>query len=123
MYNKKVIEHFKNPKNMGAMKDADAVGQVGNPVCGDILKLYIKVENDKIKKISFETLGCAAAIAVSSVITQMAKGKTLKDALGITKEDVAKKLGSLPSFKMHCSNLAAQALKEAVKNYEKEHQK
>lgn len=118
MYTKKVIQHFQRPKNMGKIKDADGIGEAGNPVCGDILKLYIKVKDNKIKKISFETLGCAVAIAVSSVITQMAKNKTLKQAMKITKHDIAKELGSLPSFKMHCSNLAAEALQKAIKDYE-----
>jgi len=118
MYSKEVIKHFKNPKNMGSMKDPDGVGEIGNPRCGDILKLYIKVKDNKIKDIKFETLGCAVAIAVSSVITEMAKNKTLEEAIKITEEDIAKKLGGLPAFKMHCSNLAAQALKKAIKNYQ-----
>ena len=118
MYSKEVIKHFKDPKNMGFMKDPDGVGEIGNPKCGDILKLYIKVKDNKIKDIKFETLGCAVAIAVSSVITEMAKNKTLEDAIKVTEEDIAKKLGGLPLFKMHCSNLAAQALKKAIKNYQ-----
>lgn len=118
MYSREVMQHFRNPKNMGEMKDPDGVGQAGNPQCGDILKLYIKVKDNKIKKIKFETLGCAVAIAVSSVITEMVKNKTLDEAMKITKKDVAEKLGGLPSFKMHCSNLAAQALRQAIKNYE-----
>lgn len=123
MYSKKVIQHFKHPKNMGEIKDADAMAQVGNSLCGDILKLYIKVKDNKIKKIGFETLGCAVAIAVSSVVTEMAKNKTLKEALKITKQDIAKELGSLPDFKMHCSNLAVQALQAAIKDYEKKQKK
>ncbi len=119
MYSKEVIKHFKNPKNMGFMKDPDGVGEIGNPQCGDILKLYIKVKNNKIKDIKFETLGCAVAIAVSSVITEMAKNKTIEQALELTEENIAEKLGGLPQFKMHCSNLAAQALKKAIKNYRK----
>ena len=118
MYTKKVIQHFQHPKNMGKIKDADGIGEVGNPQCGDILKFYIKVKDNKIKKISFETLGCAVAIAVSSVITQMAKNKTLKQAMKITKQDIAEELGSLPAFKMHCSNLATEALQKAIKDYE-----
>jgi len=122
MYSKKVIQHFQHPKNMGKIEDPNGVGEVGNPMCGDILKLYIKVKNNKIKKIGFETLGCAVAIAVSSVITEMAKNKTLKEALKITNQDIAKELGPLPNFKMHCSVLAAQALRQAIKDYEKKHQ-
>jgi len=117
MYSKEVMKHFKNPKNMGEMKNPDGVGEVGNPACGDILKIYIKVKHNKIKDIKFETLGCAVAIAVSSVVTEMAKGKTLDKAGKITEEDVAKALGGLPKFKHHCSNLAAQALKKAIENY------
>jgi nitrogen fixation NifU-like protein len=123
MYSKKVIQHFQYPKNMGSMKDADAVAEVGNPMCGDILKLYIKVRDNKIKDISFETMGCVAAIAVSSVITEMVKNKTLKEALKITEQDIAKELGGLPNFKMHCSNLAARALRKAIKNYQEKHEK
>ena len=118
MYSKEVIKHFKNPKNMGFMENPDGVGEIGNPQCGDILKLYIKVKDNKIKDIKFETLGCVVAIAVSSVITEMVKNKTIEQALKITKEDIAKKLGGLPVFKMHCSNLAAQALEKAIKNYQ-----
>ncbi len=118
MYSKEVIKHFKHPKNMGQMKNPDGVGEVGNPACGDILKIYIKVEDNKIKDISFETLGCAVAIAVSSMITQMVKGKTIKKALKITKQDIIKELGGLPAFKNHCSNLAAQALKKAIEDYQ-----
>jgi nitrogen fixation NifU-like protein len=117
MYSKKVIQHFRHPKNMGKMANPDGVGEAGNPSCGDVLRIYIKVKDDKIKKVSFETLGCAVAIAVSSVITQMVKDKTLSQALKITKEDVAEELGSLPSFKMHCSNLAADALRKAIEDY------
>jgi len=117
MYSKEVLKHFKHPKNMGEMKKPDGVGQVGNPSCGDQLRLYIKVKNNKIEDVKFETLGCAVAIAVSSVVTEMAKGKTLDQALKITNQDVSKALGGLPDFKMHCSNLAAQALKEAIKDY------
>jgi len=117
MYSKEVIKHFKHPKNMGEMKNPDAVGQVGNPNCGDILKFYLKVKDNKIKDIKFETLGCAVAIAVSSIMTEMVKGKTLEQASKVTNQDVADALGSLPSFKMHCSSLAAQALKKAIDNY------
>jgi len=117
MYSKEVLKHFKNPKNMGQMKNPDGVGQVGNPQCGDILKIYIKVKDNKIRDIKFETLGCAVAIAVSSAITEMVKGKTISQALKITEQDIADKLGGLPQIKMHCSNLSAQALKKAIDNY------
>ncbi len=123
MYSKKVIQHFQHPKNMGKIKGADGVAEVGNPMCGDILKIYIKVKDNRIKQIAFETLGCAVAIAVSSVITEMAKNKTLQQAKKITKQDVVKELGPLPSFKMHCSNLAAQALHKAIENYESKNKK
>lgn len=124
MYTKKVIDHFTNPRNMGFIKDADSIGVAGNPVCGDIMKIYIKVAKDKsgkeiLKDIKFETLGCAAAIATSSMVTEMAKGKTLEDALKITRADVAEELDGLPPVKMHCSNLAAEALHKAIKKYQK----
>ncbi|HTW96815.1 MAG TPA: iron-sulfur cluster assembly scaffold protein [Candidatus Methylomirabilis sp.] len=118
MYSPKVLEHFKNPHNQGAMKDCDAVGQEGNPVCGDVMKIYIKVENNVITDVKFETLGCAAAIAVSSDLTDMVKGKTLDDALAITKDDVVKDLGGLPDVKVHCSMLGVDALRSAIKNYQ-----
>ncbi|MFX1494864.1 MAG: Fe-S cluster assembly scaffold protein NifU [Promethearchaeota archaeon] len=117
MYSEKVLEHFKNPKNMGEMKDADAVGIVGNPVCGDFMHIYIKVNNNKIKDISFQTFGCAAAIATSSMITEMAKDKTLAEAMNITRNNVADALDGLPPIKRHCSNLAAEGLHEAIRNY------
>jgi len=119
-YSQKVLEHFKNPKNMGEIEDADAVGEAGNPVCGDMMIIYLKIDDNKINEIKFKTFGCAAAIATSSMITEMAKGKALKDAYNISREDVAEELGGLPDVKMHCSNLAADALKEAIKNYLKE---
>jgi nitrogen fixation NifU-like protein len=115
------MEHFKNPRNMGEMKDADSVGEVGNPVCGDLMYIYIKVKEmngqEIIDDISFQTFGCAAAIATSSMITELAKGKTLEEALKISRDDVAVSLDGLPPIKMHCSNLAADGLKEAIKNY------
>ncbi|MBU1292188.1 iron-sulfur cluster assembly scaffold protein [Patescibacteria group bacterium] len=117
MYSKEVIKHFKHPKNMGEMKNPDAVGEVGNPQCGDILKFYIKVDDNKIKDIKFETLGCAVAIAVSSMMTTMVKGKTLNQAAKITMQDIIKELGGLPFFKHHCSSLAIQALKKAIDSY------
>lgn len=123
MYSKKVIQHFQHPKNMGKIEGADGVAEVGNPMCGDVLKIYIKVKDNRIEQIGFETLGCAVAIAVSSVITEMAKNKNLQQAKKITKQDVVKELGPLPDFKMHCSNLAAQALQKAIKNYESKNKK
>lgn len=123
MYTEKVIEHFRNPKNMGKMPDADSMAQVGNPVCGDIMKIYIKVKDDKIKDIKFQTLGCGAAIAVSSMLTTLVKGKRLEEAKKITRDDVAEALGGLPSVKMHCSVLAIDALKKAIKNYKEKSKK
>jgi nitrogen fixation NifU-like protein len=117
MYSEKVMKLFKNPHNLGRMKNPDGMGRVGNPICGDVMYLYIKVKNNIIKDIKFETFGCAAAIATSSMITDLAKGKTLEEALKITREDVAQEVGGLPPIKMHCSNLAADALHEAIKDY------
>lgn len=117
MYTSKVIEHFQNPQNVGEIEDADGVGTVGNPSCGDIMKMYIKVENNVITDIKFKTFGCGAAIATSSITTIMAKGKTIEDALKMTRNDVADNLGGLPPIKMHCSNLATDALKAAIENY------
>ena len=123
-YSKKVIQYFKHPKNLGEIKDADGIGKVGNPICGDIMYVYIKVKNNRITNIKFQTMGCMAAIATSSMITELAKGKTLEEARKITNKDVAKSLGNLPPLKMHCSNLAADALKKAIEDYEeKEKQK
>lgn len=116
-YTPKVMELFKKPKNMGKIDGADGVGKLGNPVCGDVMVLYIKVRNDKIADIKFETFGCAAAIATSSMITELAKGKTIKQAIKITRDDVSSELGSLPPIKEHCSNLAADALSEAIYDY------
>jgi nitrogen fixation NifU-like protein len=117
LYSEKVLEHFRKPKNMGEMKDADAVGEVGNPVCGDLMHIYIKVKNEKIDDISFQTFGCGAAIATSSMITELAKGKTLDEAMKITRDDVATSLDGLPPIKMHCSNLASDGLHKAIENY------
>ena len=111
------MDHFKNPRNMGEMKDADAIGEAGNPICGDLSYIYIKVNENTIKDISFQTFGCAAAIATSSVITEMVKGMTLDEAMKITREDVADTLDGLPPTKMHCSNLAADGLHNAIKKY------
>jgi nitrogen fixation NifU-like protein len=117
MYNKKVMDHFMSPRNVGEIKDADSTGQVGNPVCGDIMTFYIKVKDNKIADVKFKTFGCGAAIAVSSMVSEMAKGKTLDEALKITNKDVAKELGGLPKNKLHCSNLGADALHKAINNY------
>jgi len=117
MYSKEVMEHFANPRNVGVVEGADGVGEVGNPVCGDMMKITIRVENDVITDIKFQTLGCGAAIATSSITTEMAKGKTLKEALKITRDAVAKNLGGLPPNKMHCSNLAADGLHKAIEDY------
>ncbi len=117
MYTQKVIEHFSNPRNVGEIKDADGVGTVGNPSCGDIMKMYIKVENGIITDVKFQTFGCGAAIATSSITTEMAIGKTLEEALKLTRGEIADQLGGLPPIKMHCSNLAADALKAAIEDY------
>ncbi len=122
MYSKKLIEHFTRPKNQGKIKNASGVGIVGNPVCGDLMKIYIKVGKDTkgreiIKDIRFETLGCASAIATSSMVTELAKGRTIKDALKINRNDVAEALEGLPPIKMHCSNLASEGLHAAIENY------
>ncbi|MGB9959725.1 MAG: Fe-S cluster assembly scaffold protein NifU [Candidatus Bathyarchaeales archaeon] len=119
MYSEKVMEHFRNPRNMGEIKDADGVGTVGNPVCGDMMAIYIKVKDNRIEDIKFKTFGCGAAIATSSMITELAKGKALEEALKITRKDVADALEGLPPVKMHCSNLAADALKAAIEDYYK----
>jgi nitrogen fixation NifU-like protein len=117
MYSDELMEHFRNPKNMGKMENPDGVGKVGNPVCGDVMYLYIKVKNNRVDDIRWETFGCAAAIGTSSIITELAKGKTLEEAEKITKQDVADALGGLPPIKMHCSVLSTDALKEAVADY------
>jgi len=111
------MKHFKHPKNQGKLKNANGIGEVGNPTCGDVMKMYVYVENGMIKDISWETYGCVAAIATSSVLTTLVKGKTIEEALKITKDDVAKELGGLPSMKMHCSILAVDALKKAIEDY------
>ena len=116
-YSKKVLDHFKNPCNQGLIKNADAVGKVGNPICGDVMKIYLKIKNNIIEDIKFETLGCAAAIAVSSVLTDMAKGKTLDKALKITKDKIVKNLGGLPAIKIHCSMLGVEALQKAIEEF------
>ena len=122
LYTQKVMKYFKNPLNCGRLKNPDGIGKVGNPVCGDVMWLYIKVAKNKqgkeiIKDLKFETFGCIAAIATSSVITELAKGKTLSDALKLNRENIVKKLGSLPAVKLHCSVLAIDALYEAIYDY------
>jgi nitrogen fixation NifU-like protein len=117
MYSERVIDHFKNPRNVGEIPEADGVGTVGNPVCGDLMTIYIKVKDDRIVDLKFKTFGCGAAIATSSMITELAKGKTLEEGMKITRGDVAESLGGLPPIKMHCSNLAADALHEAISDY------
>ncbi len=117
MYSEKVMEHFSNPRNVGEIADADGVGNVGNPKCGDVMKIFIKVEDDHLKDIKFKTFGCGAAIATSSMVTEMAKGKSLDEALDISNKTVAEALDGLPPQKMHCSNLAADALHEAIGDY------
>ena len=116
-YSKKVMEHFMNPKNVGTMDDPDGHGKVGNPVCGDLMEIFIKVKDDKIEDIRFQTFGCGSAIATSSMVSEMAKGMRLDEAMKITRNDVADELDGLPPVKMHCSNLAADALHEAIKDY------
>ena len=119
MYSEKVMEHFRNPRNMGEILGADGVGTVGNPVCGDMMSISIKVKDNHIVDIKFKTFGCGAAVATSSMITELAKGKTLEEAMKITRANVADELGGLPPVKMHCSNLAADALHAAIEDYHK----
>lgn len=117
MYSEKVMDHFRKPRNMGEIPDADGIGSVGNPTCGDLMNIYIKVKDNTLTDIKFKTFGCGAAIATSSMITELAKGKTLDEALKITRGDVAENLDGLPKIKMHCSNLAADGLRAAIKDY------
>ncbi|HDH53064.1 MAG TPA: Fe-S cluster assembly scaffold protein NifU [Nitrospirae bacterium] len=117
MYSEKVMDHFTNPRNVGEMEDADGIGSEGNPVCGDAMKIFIKVKDDVITDVKFQTFGCGAAIAVSSMVTEMAKGMTLDEALKITKSSLADALDGLPPQKMHCSNLGADALHKAIEDY------
>jgi len=117
MYSAKVMEHFQNPRNVGEIEDADGVGEIGNPVCGDIMKLYIKVKDGRIIEAKFKTFGCGAAIATSSMVTELVKGKTLEEAKKISRNTVAEALDGLPPIKMHCSNLAADALQKAIEDY------
>jgi len=117
IYSEKVMDHFQNPRNVGTIEDADGVGKVGNPVCGDMMEFYIKVEDNRIRDVKFKTFGCGAAIAVSSMVSEMAVGKTLEEAMAITNDAVAEELGGLPKNKLHCSNLGADALHKAIENY------
>ena len=119
MYSEKVMEQFRNPRNMGEISDADGIGNVGNPVCGDMMTIYIKVKDNRIGDIKFKTFGCGAAVATSSMVTELAKGKTLEEAMKITRANVADELGGLPPIKIHCSNLAADALHAAIEDYHK----
>ncbi len=116
-YSQKVMEHFKNPRNVGEIENPDGVGHVGNPICGDILELYLKVENEIIVDAKFKTFGCCAAIATSSMVTELVKGKTVKEALAISNRAVAEALGGLPKIKLHCSVLAEEGLKSAIEDY------
>lgn len=118
-YNQKVLEHFANPHNVGEIPDANGIGNVGNPICGDVMRLYIKVENGRIVDVKFKTFGCGAAIATSSMVTDLVKGKTLDEALQISNKAVAEALGGLPKIKMHCSVLAEEALRAAIEDYRK----
>ncbi|MGD9150463.1 MAG: Fe-S cluster assembly scaffold protein NifU, partial [Desulfobacterales bacterium] len=118
MYNKTVTDHFRNPRNVGVIDDADGVGEVGNPLCGDMMTIYLKIRDDQIADIKFQTFGCGSAIAVSSMITEIAKGKSLAEAKKLTNKDVAAALEGLPKNKLHCSNLGADALQLAIQDYE-----
>jgi nitrogen fixation NifU-like protein len=117
VYSEKVMEHFMNPRNMGEIPDADGVGEVGNPVCGDLMTIYIKVKDNIITDIKFKTFGCGAAIATSSMVTELVKRKTIEEALKVTNKDVAEELDGLPPIKMHCSLLAEEGIKAAIENY------
>ncbi len=118
MYSKTVMDHFRNPRNVGVIEEADGIGEVGNPLCGDMMTIYLKIKDEKIDDIKFQTFGCGSAIAVSSMLTEIAKGKNLADAKKITNKDVAEALEGLPKNKLHCSNLGADALQMAIKDYE-----
>lgn len=123
MYTQKVLDHFTNPRNVGEIPEANGVGEVGNAKCGDIMRIYLDIDGDVIKDVKFKTFGCGAAVATSSMVTEMAKGKTLAEAMTITNAAVAEELEGLPPQKMHCSNLAADALHAAIKDYYEKHQK
>lgn len=123
MYTEKVMDHFTNPRNVGEIDNPDGMGEVGNAKCGDIMRIYLDIEGDIIKDVKFKTFGCGAAVATSSMVTEMVKGKTIDEAMEISNAAVAEALGGLPPAKMHCSNLAADALHEAIKNYRDKQQK
>jgi nitrogen fixation NifU-like protein len=123
VYSEKVMEHFMHPRNVGEIENADGVGEVGNPVCGDMMTFYIKVKDNKLADVKFKTFGCGAAIAVSSMVSEMAMGQTIEEALKITPQLVAEKLEGLPKQKFHCSNLGAQALTKAIENYQGKQEK
>jgi len=122
-YSKKVMEHFMNPRNVGTIENPDGYGKVGNPVCGDLMEMYIRVQDDIISDIKFKTFGCGSAIATSSMVTEIVKGMNVDEAMKITRNDVADELDGLPPLKMHCSNLAADALHEAIKDYKRKKEK
>ena len=122
MYSKKVMEHFQNPRNVGSIENPDGIGKQGNPVCGDVMELMIKVKDNIIEEAKFKTFGCCAAIATSSMVTEMVKGKSLEEAENISRKAVASALDGLPPAKMHCSNLAADALHDAIKDYKEKHE-
>ena len=122
-YSKKVMEHFMNPRNVGVIENPDGYGKVGNPICGDVMEIFIKVKDDIITDIKFRTFGCGSAIATSSMVTELAKGKHVDEAIKITRNDVADELDGLPPQKMHCSNLAADALSDAIKDYKNKKKK
>jgi nitrogen fixation NifU-like protein len=117
MYTDKVMEHFSHPRNVGEIPDADGIGEVGNATCGDIMRIYLKINQERIADVKFKTFGCGAAIATSSMVTEMVKGKTLEEAMAVTNKAVAQALDGLPPQKMHCSNLAADALHKAIEDY------
>ena len=119
IYSKKVMDHFMHPRNVGVIKNPDGYGKVGNPVCGDVMEIFLRIKDDKIEDIKFKTFGCGSAIATSSMVTELAKGKHVDEAIKITRNDVATELDGLPPQKMHCSNLAADALKAAIEDYKK----
>jgi nitrogen fixation NifU-like protein len=121
-YSQKVMDHFMNPRNVGEIPDADGIGQVGNPVCGDIMKMYLKIKDNVITDVKFKTFGCGAAVATSSMATELIMGKTLEEALEISNKTVAEALNGLPPIKMHCSNLAEQAIKAAIDDYKKKNE-
>ena len=121
MYNKVVMDHFRNPRNVGTIEDANGVGEVGNPLCGDMMTIYLKIQNDRIEDIKFQTFGCGSAIAVSSMLTEIAKGKTLEEAKEISWQQASEALGGLPPVKTHCSVLAVDGLRAAIQNYEERH--